>query len=128
MRERELKRLRATAYHEAGQVAEAKFLGRKPRFGMHSDNRRAVDLGMYIATGRTLNAFLHFVFLETQDLVRIRVPVPEIGKQKDFDELQGRFDYGSSIPPSRRGRTRRPHALHSLQSLRRRIVNIHGYI
>src|SRR5579862_2797006 len=32
----------------AGQLAEAKYRGRKPRYGMHSDNQAAVEMGFRI--------------------------------------------------------------------------------
>jgi hypothetical protein len=56
----------------AGQIAEAKFRGRKPRFGMESDNQHAVEFGRYFASGDTLEAFLHFLFLSSRDLVNRR--------------------------------------------------------
>jgi len=54
----------------AGQIAEAKFRGRKPRWGLQSDNQQAVDLAMYLCGSQeTMQAYLNFCFLASRDLV-----------------------------------------------------------
>lgn len=56
----------------AGQIAEAKFLGRRPRFGYGADNQQAVSLSSYFFGGKTLEAFLHFLWLSSETLVQTR--------------------------------------------------------
>ncbi len=69
-------RLRAENYivtSFAGQLAEGKFVGRRARWGMHDDNRQAVDLAVSVVGGSqdTVEAFLHFCFLRSRDLVQV---------------------------------------------------------
>ena len=55
----------------AGQLSEGKFRGRRPRFGMHSDNQAAVDLAFRFIRGSrdTVEAYLRYCFLSARDLV-----------------------------------------------------------
>jgi len=54
----------------AGQIAESKFRRRKPRWGMESDDHLAVDLAMHLGGSEdTINAYLHYCFLASRDLV-----------------------------------------------------------
>jgi hypothetical protein len=53
----------------AGQIAEGKYRGRRPRYGMDSDNDSAVNMAMYFCgTTDTTEAFMHFCFLSSRDL------------------------------------------------------------
>jgi ATP-dependent Zn protease len=63
----------------AGQIAEAIYRGRRPLFGMHSDNQQAVNLvnDLY-GSQETCEAYLHFCFLRARDLV-----TSDFGKIKD---------------------------------------------
>jgi hypothetical protein len=57
----------------AGQLAEQKFRGRKPRYGMHSDNQKAVDLAFYLCGSEdTVDAYLHYCWLASRDVVNVR--------------------------------------------------------
>jgi hypothetical protein len=59
----------------AGQLAEQKFRGRKPRYGMQSDDRKAVDLAFYLCGSEdTVNAYLRFCWLASRDVVNVRWP------------------------------------------------------
>ncbi|MGA2716857.1 MAG: hypothetical protein ABSG41_27530 [Bryobacteraceae bacterium] len=57
----------------SGQVAEWKFLGREPRYGMWSDNNQAADMALRLCgSEETTNAFLHYCFCWARDLVAVR--------------------------------------------------------
>ena len=57
----------------AGQIAEAKFLGRRPRYGMHCDNQNAVDMAFrFCGSQETREAYLKYCFLVSRDLVNLR--------------------------------------------------------
>ena len=44
----------------------------RPRYGMQSDNRNAVDLALYVCGSQeTTDAYLHFCFLASRDLVNV---------------------------------------------------------
>jgi hypothetical protein len=101
----------------AGQIAQTKFLGRKPRYGMHADNEGAVDIATYVASGETLNAFLHFLFLRSRDLVHAKWREIECvaealisGRRLMYKDLIQVIDRGLNLPPfpalkqTRRGR------------------------
>ena len=54
----------------SGQLAEAKHAGRSPRYGMHSDNRFAVDMATFFCgSTETTEAYLRFCFFSSRDLV-----------------------------------------------------------
>jgi hypothetical protein len=54
----------------AGQIAETKFRGRRPRFGMHSDNQIAVDMAFRLGGSReTLEAYLKYCWCRSHDVV-----------------------------------------------------------
>lgn len=54
----------------AGQIAERKFYGRRPQYGMEADNRNAVDMAGYLCgSEKTTNAFLRYCWCATEDLV-----------------------------------------------------------
>ena len=56
----------------AGQLAEAKFLGKHPRFGMHSDNRQAVDMAFRLCgSEKTVNAYLRYLWSACEDSVSV---------------------------------------------------------
>jgi hypothetical protein len=104
----------------AGQIAQAKFLGRKPRYGMHADNEGAVDIATYVASGETLDAFLHFLFLRSRDLVHAKWREIECvaealisGRRLMYKDLIRVIDRGLNLPPfpalkqTRRGTSKR---------------------
>jgi len=52
----------------AGQIAEAKFRGRRPRYGMHADNQLAFDMAFRLCGSvKTAEAYLHYCWLRAQD-------------------------------------------------------------
>lgn len=54
----------------AGQLAEAKFLDKHPRYGMRSDNEHAVDMAFYFCGSQeATEAFLRFCWCVSKDLV-----------------------------------------------------------
>jgi hypothetical protein len=54
----------------AGQIAEGKYRGRRPRYGMDSDNSQAVNMATYFCISTdTTEALLHFCFLSSRDLI-----------------------------------------------------------
>jgi ATP-dependent Zn protease len=54
----------------AGQIAEAKFLGRRVRYGMKRDNEGAVDLGIRMCgSSEVREAYLRYCFLASRNLV-----------------------------------------------------------
>jgi ATP-dependent Zn protease len=54
----------------AGQLVEAKFLGKHPRYGMHADNEIAVDMAFHVGGSvKTVEAFLHYCWSVSEDLV-----------------------------------------------------------
>jgi hypothetical protein len=57
----------------AGQLAEAKFRGRRPRWGMDGDNQQAVEMAYRVCGSReTAEAYLHYCLLASRDLVNVR--------------------------------------------------------
>lgn len=68
-------RTRLRAEHDiivsfAGQVAECKFLGRRPRFGMEGDNQSALNMATYFCSSMSsAEAYLNYCFLTSRDLV-----------------------------------------------------------
>ncbi len=57
----------------AGQLAEAKFRGRRPRFGMRSDSQSAVDTAIWFhEPGKTLDAYLRYCWCVSENLVNFR--------------------------------------------------------
>jgi hypothetical protein len=57
----------------AGQLAEAKFRGKRPRYGMHGDNRQAVDMASYRGgSTKTIEAYLRYCWCASEDLVSMR--------------------------------------------------------
>jgi hypothetical protein len=62
----------------AGQIAETRFLGSNPRFGMHEDNYHAVDLALYFCGSRkTWEAYLDYCFEASRDIVNSQLRVIE---------------------------------------------------
>lgn len=54
----------------AGQIAEARFRGRRPRYGMDGDNRSACGMAFHLfGSTKTTNAFLHYCWSATEDLI-----------------------------------------------------------
>ncbi len=85
----------------AGQIAEQMFRGHRPRYGAHSDNQSAMNLGLYFASGETLEAFLHFLFLSSRDLVsrrwrEIEWVAPELinGRRLTYEGVREVIDRG----------------------------------
>ena len=57
----------------AGQLAQAKFRGERPRYGMHGDNRQAVDMASYRGgSTKTTEAYLRYCWCASEDLVSMR--------------------------------------------------------
>lgn len=58
----------------AGQIAEAKFLGKRPRYGQRGDNEQAADLALALCHGSpaTVDAFLKYCWCSSADIVDIR--------------------------------------------------------
>jgi hypothetical protein len=58
----------------AGQVAEAKYRGKRPHFGYEHDHRNAVDMAMRLCGGseKTINAYLRYLHYAAEDHVNIR--------------------------------------------------------
>lgn len=56
----------------AGQISEGKMRGRRPRYGMGSDNRQVVDLILNIGSEKTVNAFMKYCWCVTEDFVDLR--------------------------------------------------------
>lgn len=57
----------------AGQLAEAKFRGRRPRYGMGADNQNAVDMALYLCgSQKAVEAFLRFCWCVSQEFVNGR--------------------------------------------------------
>jgi hypothetical protein len=57
----------------AWQIAEAKFRGRHPRFGMHGDNRSAVNMAIWFQEpGKQLDAYLRYCWCVSENLVNFR--------------------------------------------------------
>jgi ATP-dependent Zn protease len=62
----------------AGQIAETRFLGKNPRFGMHEDDYHAVDLALYFCGSRkTCEAYLDYCFEASRDLVNSQLRLIE---------------------------------------------------
>jgi hypothetical protein len=61
--------LRRARVDLAGQIAETRYLGKRPSLGMHLDNRAAVDAALHLCTGveETANALLKWLYLDTRD-------------------------------------------------------------
>lgn len=57
----------------AGQIAEAKFLGRQPRYGMEQDNDQAIDFASSLLGGQqdTFDAYIRYCWLTTRDIVNL---------------------------------------------------------
>jgi Peptidase family M41 len=54
----------------AGQLAEGKYYGRRPRFGMWGDNDSAVNMALHLCgSAKTTSAYLNFCFHASGDLV-----------------------------------------------------------
>jgi hypothetical protein len=54
----------------AGQIAEEKFLGRRPRYGMRADNQSAVEMAFRLhGSQETSEAYLRYCFSASRDLV-----------------------------------------------------------
>ena len=54
----------------AGQHAETRFRGKRPRYGMYRDNKQTVELASYLFDlEETMEAYLHYCFLASRDLV-----------------------------------------------------------
>ena len=54
----------------AGQIAEWKFRGKRPRYGTQDDNQKAVDLAMkLIGGGKTTGAYLEYCWCCAEDFV-----------------------------------------------------------
>jgi hypothetical protein len=59
----------------AAQIAETKFLGKRPRYGMQGDNRSAVDLAFSrCGSDRTAEAYLHYCWCVAEDHVNLLWP------------------------------------------------------
>jgi hypothetical protein len=57
----------------AGQLAQAKFRGKHPRWGMGSDNRNAVNMAFYMCgSEKTVDAYLRSCWSASNDLVNVR--------------------------------------------------------
>jgi ATP-dependent Zn protease len=57
----------------AGQLAEGKFRGRRPRWGMGQDNEHAVDMAFYFCgSQKTVEAYLHYCWCRSSDAVNAR--------------------------------------------------------
>jgi hypothetical protein len=57
----------------AGQIAEEKFLGKRPRYGMQSDNQNAVGLAFRIGgSEETVDAYLKYCWCAARDCVNVR--------------------------------------------------------
>jgi hypothetical protein len=57
----------------AGQLAEARFIGKRTRYGMRSDNKRTLGLAFYMGgSGKTTNAYLRYCWSASEDLVTMR--------------------------------------------------------
>jgi ATP-dependent Zn protease len=68
---------RYIVYGMAGQIAEEKFRGRRPKPWAHADDdRSAIVLAMRAIPGsqRTVNAFLHYCFESARDIVDSQWP------------------------------------------------------
>jgi ATP-dependent Zn protease len=56
----------------AGQIAEAEFLGRKPRYGMEHDNQSAVDMASFVTGSvETTEAYLKYCFAASNELIKV---------------------------------------------------------
>jgi hypothetical protein len=54
----------------AGQIAEERFLQKRPRYGMHADNQSAVDMAFRLfGSAETVEAYLHYCFMAARNLV-----------------------------------------------------------
>jgi ATP-dependent Zn protease len=54
----------------AGHIAESKFLGKHPRYGMESDDYHAIDMADYLdGSSKTRTAFLHYCWSQSDDLM-----------------------------------------------------------
>jgi len=54
----------------ADQIAEGKYLGKRPRWGMHSDNCAAVNIANRLwGPSKTVEAYLHYCWCASEDLV-----------------------------------------------------------
>jgi hypothetical protein len=59
----------------AGQLAEGKFRGKAPRYGMRSDDQKAVDLAIRVCgSEETTNAYLKYCWFASRDIVNVRWP------------------------------------------------------
>lgn len=57
----------------AGQIAEAKWQRRRPRYGYDSDNSHAVDMAFYACgSEQTVNAYLKYCWCASTDVVKVR--------------------------------------------------------
>jgi hypothetical protein len=63
----------------AGQLAEAKFRGRPPRFGMESDNQSAANMAFRLSgSPETVEAYLKYCWFAARDLVNGQWPQIEV--------------------------------------------------
>ena len=61
----------------SGQIAEEKFRGRRPRYGMHSDDRGVFDRALLICgfgppRSKTVDAYIHYCWCVAEDTVSVR--------------------------------------------------------
>ena len=102
----------------AGQIAQAKFLGRRPRWGMESDDHSAVDMAYRLFDSPdTVDAYLKFCYERAKDLVNGQWPYIERLAQAllekrtlDYEDaleviMPGRRELGASIKASMAGVT-----------------------
>ena len=93
--DRHLLRIRNEIVHDfAGQIAEWKYRGKRPRYGMQEDNQKAFDLALkLIGGGKTTGAFLEYCWCCAEDFVNsnwnnIQMVAGEIAKRKTLTSRQ----------------------------------------
>jgi hypothetical protein len=78
----------------AGQIAEWKYRGKRPRFGMQDDNQKAFDLALKLTGGgKTTGAFLEYCWCCAEDFVnsnwsKIQLVAAELAKGKTLSSRQ----------------------------------------
>jgi hypothetical protein len=57
----------------AGQLAEARFRGSRPRYGMHGDNQNAIEMAFHLCgSKKTAEAYLRYCWCLSDDRVDLR--------------------------------------------------------